>query len=161
MSRKVEKIISLEEYQYAELTLADQELIREAKVAANNAHAPYSQFKVGAALRLKDGRIVKANNQENASYPVGICAERVALAYAFANDSKAVVSAIAVVARKQDAPETVPVTPCGMCRQAISEYETKQSSPIRILMEAPEGRVYVSANIDNLLPFKFSDNDLK
>lgn len=136
-----------------ELHAADLELVERAIAAAARAYAPYSRFYVGAALRKADGRIVEGNNQENASFPAGICAERAALHYAMAMDPKAVVDAIAVAVPqvKGDAP----VSPCGICRQALLEQESRQGAPLRILLAASSGSVIEVARAADLLPLHF------
>jgi cytidine deaminase len=137
----------------SDLSLADQDLVERAKQSAARAYAPYSRFFVGAALRKADGDVVEGNNQENASFPAGICAERAALHYAMAIDPKAVVEVIAVAVPqvKGDAP----VSPCGICRQALLEQETRQGAPLRILLAASSGSVIEVSRAADLLPLHF------
>lgn len=132
-------------------------LINKAKEAAENAYAPYSNFLVGAALQLESGQTLSGNNQENAVFPAGICAERVVLAYAHANWPQTKPLKIAVVARRRDKEMYAYVTPCGICRQTLTEYEQKFKSPIEIYMLGADGQVLKAAGVDELLPFKFSD----
>lgn len=134
-----------------------QLLVNHAKEAAEKAHAPYSNFLVGAALLLEDGNILTGNNQENAVFPAGICAERVVLTYAHANWPQIKPLKIAVVARKRDIEDYAFVTPCGICRQTLTEYEQKFRSAIEIFMLGPDEQVLIAAGVDDLLPFKFSD----
>jgi cytidine deaminase len=143
-----------------ELPEAVRELIEAAQSAALRAYAKYSQFQVGAALRLKDGSIISGNNQENACYPAGLCAERVAFFSAKSQYPDAAISSVAVVAKKMDEHTFRVAAPCGSCRQVMSEYENNQTSPIILYMLGGDGKVYESASIENLLPYKFSEASL-
>jgi cytidine deaminase len=135
-------------------------LVDKAKQAATQAYAPYSGFQVGAALLLKTGEIITGNNQENSSYPAGLCAERVAIFTASAQNPQAEFRAIAICAKKSNLNQFVSITPCGSCRQVMSEYEEKQNTPIEIIMMAEGDKYYLSHSVDNLLPFKFSPKHL-
>jgi cytidine deaminase len=157
MSKKIEKTVTLELYPWDELTEEVQLLITKAKEASENAYAPYSNFMVGAALQLDNGEVLSGNNQENASYPVGICAERVVLGYSHAHYPDAKPLKIAIVAKRRNEPEYATVSPCGLCRQTISEYEQRYNQPIEIYMLKPNGEVLKAGSIDELLPFKFHD----
>lgn len=137
------------------------ELIEEAKKAAQQAYAPYSRFLVGAALKLKNGKIIRGNNQENAAYPSGLCAERVACFAAKSQYPNEAIEMIAIVAKNATADHYKLATPCGSCRQSMSEYENHQESPIRLYLLGDDGQVYESESIENLLPYKFSDKNLK
>lgn len=128
--------------------------------AATQAYAPYSQFEVGAAVKLKNGEIVLGNNQENAVYPAGLCAERVAFFAAKANHPEEDIEAVAIAAKAKEAPDYSFASPCGSCRQVMSEYENSQKSHIKLYLAGEKGSVYMSQSIDNLLPFKFSDENL-
>lgn len=139
----------------------DRELLGKAQQATFGAYAPYSNFYVGAALRLEDGTVVTGNNQENAAYPAGLCAERVALFYASSNFPDRQVTAIAISARAEEFEISHPVTPCGSCRQVIAETESRQSRPVRILMKGDSGKIYITNGIANLLPFMFRADELK
>ncbi len=143
------------------LPTEDQELLKKAQKAVKQAYAPYSDFNVGAAILLQNGKIVTGNNQENAAYPSGLCAERVALFYANANYPKVGVKAIAVTVKSNLQIVTEPVTPCGACRQVISEYENLFEKPIRIIMSGEKGKILVTSSIENLLPFMFNKKHLK
>jgi cytidine deaminase len=138
-----------------ELSGMDQELLVRARRMAATAYAPYSGFGVGAAVLLDDGQILTGNNQENAAYPSGLCAERVVLFHAGANfpGRKIRKLMIAIHSGKKE-PQRV-YAPCGGCRQVISEYETKQQEPIEILFEGPEGYITIAPGISDLLPFTF------
>lgn len=159
MADKIQHVISLDVYEKAsQLAAEDQQLLSEAEKISASAYAPYSQFKVGAAVLLDNGKIISGNNQENAAYPSGLCAERVALFYAGAQHPQAHVKAIAIICH---ANSKDPVTPCGACRQVIAEYEQKQQKKIRIIMGVPGRRVFVASGIESLLPFMFGGKDLK
>lgn len=137
-----------------------QLLIQKAKEASYSAYAPYSDFNVGAAVQLDNDIIVTGNNQENAVYPTGLCAERVALFAASSQYPKNAVKRMAIMAQKGKKGKFLPATPCGGCRQAISEYETKGKIPIRVLMMGPHHTLYLVNNSDSLLPLKFSPDSL-
>jgi len=128
--------------------------------ARKSAYAPYSKFKVGAALRLDNGEIVIGSNQENASYPSGLCAERTAIYYAGAKYPNAKIQVMAITAASQNQKTTNPIPPCGACRQAISEYEVKQEAPIEIYFMGEEGKVIKSNSLANLLPLVFDKSAL-
>jgi cytidine deaminase len=123
--------------------------------ATEKAYAPYSSFHVGAALLLENGMIIKGNNQENAAFPSGLCAERVAIFYAGANHPGVRIMGIAVTAKSVNYTKGEPVTPCGSCRQSLLEYELNQQSDIPIYMVSPSGEVIVSKSIKQLLPLYF------
>ncbi len=160
--KKVDHIVSLEVYSSAkELNEADLELLNKAKEISKSAYAPYSQFYVGAALRLKSGKIITGSNQENVAYPSGLCAERVAIFYANAQFPTDEVEAIAINAHAEKFDVSHPISPCGSCRQAIAEYEIKQKKEIRIIMGANTGEIHVCSGIKSLLPFMFNEEELK
>ncbi len=142
-----------------ELPASDRALLQAAKRAATKAYAPYSQFKVGAALRLADGQIITGNNQENVAYPSGLCAERVALFYASANYPDVPVEAIAITANTQAFKLTSAVTPCGSCRQVMAETEKKQKNNIRVIMPG-DNTILVAETCRQLLPLMFEANGL-
>jgi cytidine deaminase len=137
----------------------DQLLLNKAKEIAKNAYAPYSNFKVGAAVLLDNGTIVTGNNQENAAYPSGTCAERTAVFYASAQYPTSKVKAIAVIT--DNVKQIEPVTPCGSCRQALAEYEIKFREPIRVIMGSASGKVFVAKSVESLLPLMFNQDHLK
>lgn len=137
-----------------ELPEPDQVLLRAAHAAALRAYAPYSKFLVGAALRTKSGELFTGNNQENASFPAGICAERTALHATMSLDRDTVVETMAVVVPSVKGDK--PVSPCGICRQALLEQEARQGGiPIRLLMGAPDGPVVELKSAGALLPLSF------
>ncbi|MBX2964458.1 MAG: cytidine deaminase [Cyclobacteriaceae bacterium] len=141
----------------------DQEskyLAHKAKEAANHAHAPYSKFTVGAALILEDGSVVTGANYENAAYPSGMCAERVALYAASAQHADKRIMKIAVVAKKKGGKELVPASSCGPCRQVMLEFETNQKKPISIVMQTDENTWVIAPSAASLLPFSFTKDNL-
>jgi cytidine deaminase len=154
-NKKVSYIHTLEMIPADNLTEIQATLIDLATKATDKAYAPYSNFRVGAALVLSDGHTFWANNQENISFPAGICAERVLLSYTHANFPELQPLTIAIVAKSLNNAEPATISPCGLCRQSISEYEMKFGSPIEILMLQPDGSVIKANGIDELLPFKF------
>jgi cytidine deaminase len=139
-----------------DLSKQEAELLQAAQKMVKTAHAPYSEFHVGAAVLLENGKIVTGNNQENAAYPSGLCAERVAIFYASAQYPKSAVKAIAVAVKSKNVVVSEPLSPCGACRQVIAEYENKFESPIRIIMSGEKGKICVANSIESLLPLMFS-----
>lgn len=137
-----------------------QNLMITAIDARNNAYAPYSKFHVGAALLLDNGEIVIGSNQENASYPSGLCAERTAVYYAGAKYPKSKIRRMAISASSQNQVTDTPIPPCGACRQAIAEYEIKQDQPIEIFFMGAQGKVLKSSSLANLLPLLFDNSVL-
>lgn len=145
--------------QLAEFSKEDQELIAYAIEALDNSYAKYSNFNVGAAIRLSDGKIIKGANQENASFPAGLCAERTAIFAAQAHYPDLSITALAVAARNSSGILNKPITPCGICRQVIQEIESRYHNPVRILLYGKDG-VYAVDGIDKLLPLSFIGDDL-
>ena len=139
---------------------SDAELLQQALEATGNAYAPYSQFQVGAAARLTNGVILTGTNQENASYPVGICAERVLLSVAAVRFPGIAIESMAISYRSNKRKSNVPVSPCGMCRQALVEYETRVKTPMRLIFGGETGEVLVVESALYLLPFAFGDQHL-
>lgn len=132
-----------------------KELMTSATKARDNAYAPYSKFKVGAAILLDNDNVVTGSNQENASYPSGLCAERTAIYYAGAKYPNAKILKMAITASSQNQVTDTPIPPCGACRQAIAEYEIKQEQPIEIYFMGAKGKVVKSNSLANLLPLGF------
>ncbi|GAA4269427.1 cytidine deaminase [Hyunsoonleella aestuarii] len=135
-------------------------LIQKAIKSREMAYAPYSEFKVGAAILLDNGEVVTGNNQENASYPSGLCAERTAIYYAGANYPDAKIVRMAISASSNNNITTKPIPPCGACRQAIAEYEIKQNVPIEIYFMGKTGNVMRSNSLSDLLPLVFDKSQL-
>ena len=142
-----------------ELPQMGQNLMNRAIEIRKNAYAPYSQFRVGAAILLDNGEIVIGSNQENAAYPSGLCAERVAIFHAGAVYPEATILKIAITAASDNNSTAIPVPPCGACRQSIAEYEIRQNTPIKIYYMGETGEIHQSDSLKNLLPFMF-DNKL-
>lgn len=136
------------------------DLIAEAKKARLSAYAPYSNFAVGAAILLKNGKIVTGSNQENASYPSGLCAERTAVYYASSKYPNIKILKIAIVAGLLNGKTSTPVPPCGACRQSIAEYEINQNSPIEIYFMGTSGSIIKSNSLKNLLPLLFDKSQI-
>lgn len=143
-----------------ELSEDIQTLMKTAVEARENAYAPYSNFKVGAAILLEDNQVVTGNNQENAAYPSGLCAERVAIFHASAMYPDKKISTIALTARSENKILRIPTPPCGACRQVIAEYEIKQDQPITIYFMAEKGKVIKVDSIKALLPLVFEPSYL-
>lgn len=147
-------------FRFTELEPEIQVLINKAKEQVENAYAPYSNFHVGAAVLLQNGALFAGNNQENAAYPSGLCAERVALFYANAQFPDVPVRAIAIAAHTAKEYLAFPITPCGSCRQVLLEAETRFDSPIDIYMYGTEC-IYHIENAAQLLPLRFEKKSLK
>lgn len=145
----------------AELTPDDRDLLNAARRIARDAWAPYSQFYVGAALRLANDEIVTGNNQENVAYPSGLCAERVAIYSAGALHPDVPVTTIAVSCRSSQFEVNKPMSPCGACRQAMAEYEIRWKQPIRVILAGETGAVQVVNSIRDLLPLLFEADQLR
>ena len=137
-------------------------LFHACKKAVEQAYAPYSTFRVGAAVLLEDGSIYEGNNQENAAYPSGLCAERVALFYASAIKPDIAVKAVAVTIDYSNNPDFEDIiSPCGGCRQVIAEYEHKFDQAIKIYLLGKENKVCMIDSMKVLLPFYFSGDILR
>lgn len=138
-----------------ELEPKDLALLRQAHEAVDNSYAPYSKFHVGAAVRLANGAVVKGNNIENAAYPSGLCAERVALFAAQAQYPDVPIEAIALTAQSEHSEVNEPIAPCGACRQVMVEAEQRSKRPLRIICQGHTGPVMVFEGIETLMPFIF------
>jgi len=144
-----------------ELNEADAWLLLKAHDATGLSYAPYSNFFVGAVAKLINGEIVAGANQENASYPVGICAERVLLSVISSLYPDVPVETIAISYRSETIASDHPVAPCGICRQSLQEYESRMQHPVRLILGGVEGKIHVMPNAAMLLPLSFSNQDLK
>ena len=138
-----------------ELPTDIQNLMHEAVAIRKTAYAPYSHFKVGTAILLDNGEIILGSNQENAAYPSGLCAERVAVFYAGAKYPEAKILKMAISAASDNTTTSAPIPPCGACRQSLAEYEIKQNTPIEIYFMGEIGSIYKSDSLKNLLPLLF------
>ncbi|HEY9006377.1 cytidine deaminase [Ohtaekwangia sp.] len=143
-----------------DLDTVSKELVQKAKDALAHAYAPYSNFMVGAAALLDDGSVITGMNQENAAYPSGLCAERVALFSAYALYPHVKILKIAVTAQKRNEPDLTPATCCGECRQVLLEFENRQQAPIEIVMQSQDGKWVKAPSASSLLPFAFSNASL-
>lgn len=144
-----------------ELSSQDAWLLNEARGVTEAAYAPYSNFNVGAVAKMANGEIVAGTNQENASYPAGICAERVLLSSAATLYPQVAIETIAISYNNMNGISDHPISPCGICRQSLSEYEERMHQPIRLILSGLEGKVYIIEKSSNLLPLSFGSDDLK
>ncbi len=145
-----------------ELPEADKNLLLEAREAVKSSYAPYSQFHVGCALLLANGKIIRGSNQENIAYPSGLCAERVAIFYAGAQYPDVPVMAMAITVKAQMVEIKEPIMSCGACLQSISEYEKKFEQAIRTILQGETGDIYVSEKgTIAFLPYQFYVKELK
>jgi cytidine deaminase len=153
--------INFKEYaNLSELTKTDFSLCNEAVKALQNSHSPYSKFRVGAALRLRSGKIIHGSNQENVAYPSGLCAERVALFTWGATCPDDPIEAMAVTAQTDEFEILQPTASCGACLQVLAEYEKKQESPIEIILFCNNGPAWKMKGVESFLPFLFFENRL-
>lgn len=155
---------SFEYLQYEDvqfLAPEDAALLVHAQGATGHAYAPYSKFRVAAVVKLDNGQTVTGTNQENASYPVGICAERTALSAASSLYPGIGIEAIAVSYDNENGSSNSPISPCGLCRQTLVEYEMRQGKPIRIIMGGQTGAILLIDSVRDLLPFSFSADSMK
>jgi len=143
-----------------ETPLQIQNLMKKAMTARENAYAPYSKFHVGTAILLDNNEIITGNNQENASYPSGLCAERAAIYYAGSNYPKTKILVMAIVAGSTKNPTIKPIPPCGACRQALSEYEVKQNTAMELYFMGTSGQIAFSKSVENILPWVFDKSVL-
>jgi cytidine deaminase len=144
-----------------ELSIADAGLLSAARDATKLAYAPYSKFAVGAVALLSNGKTVTGTNQENASYPVGICAERVLLSCIATQHPGIPVNTIAISYHNLNGDSSHPISPCGICRQSLSEYEERVNQSIRIILSGSSGEVYIIEKASQLLPLSFSARDFE
>ena len=153
MPNKIKLEVFLDEYVSAsDLPKDIQTLLTKARANLGNAYAPYSNFKVSAAVLLENGKIILGSNQENNAFPSGLCAERVALFAASAGYPELAITKVGIVASSADTL----LRPCGGCLQVMAEYQSRQKSPIEIIMESSNGVVQVASSVQMLLPFTFS-----
>jgi cytidine deaminase len=143
-----------------ELPEIEKKLIEKAKSASVNAYAPYSNFLVGAALLLENGEIITGNNQENAAYPSGLCAERTAMFYANANYPDVPVTTMALAAQNTGGFLKDPIAPCGSCRQVLLETEQRYGKKLRILLYGAS-EIAILESVKDLLPLSFGMEALK
>jgi cytidine deaminase len=144
-----------------ELKEEDAWLLNEAREVTQHAYAPYSNFHVGAVAKLANGEIVAGSNQENASFPVGLCAERVLLASASSLYPKVPIESLAISYQSGMGGSDHPISPCGICRQSLQEFEMRVAHPIRLILGGMEGKIYVISRASALLPLAFTSEELK
>lgn len=160
--RNFEVITKVTEYaSESELPEDDRLLLEQSRSAGAEAYAPYSEFYVGAALRMENGTVVTGSNQENVAYPSGLCAERVAVFAAGAQFPGVAPQTMAISCHSDHFPIDQPLSPCGACRQVLAEYENRFGQPIRILLGSDKGPVYVLDSVKSLLPLLFEADKLK
>jgi cytidine deaminase len=145
----------------AELPEEQQWLLKEAREVTANAYAPYSKFQVGAVAKLHNGEIVAGSNQENASFPVGLCAERVLLASVSSLFPRVPIETIAISYKSEHLKSDHPISPCGICRQSLQEFESRVSHPVQLVLGGMEGPVYVIDSASRLLPLAFTSEELR
>jgi cytidine deaminase len=160
----MQKELTLHYAEYASdkaLSAADGELLQAAREATVNAYAPYSHFRVGAAARLVNGVVITGTNQENASFPAGICAERTLLSVAGAQYPGVAIETLAISYHNENGVSDRPISPCGICRQSLQEFEQRTGRPIRVILGGETGSVIVLERSGLLLPFAFSADELR
>ena len=140
---------------FTELNDEDKMLLKTAQDAASIAYAPYSDFNVGAAAKLSNGEIVRGGNQENASFPAGLCAEGVVMAVAASRFPRVPMETLAISYQSSRAESDHPVSPCGICRQSLEEFRAKTGSPVRLLMGGMSGKIFEVNDASSLLPLAF------
>lgn len=145
----------------AELAADDAALLEEARAITKAAYAPYSNFFVGAAAKLSNGVLFKGTNQENASYPVAICAERTLMSAAATEYPGVAIETMAISYDNKNGESIKPISPCGVCRQMLAEFEDRTGHSIKIILGGLTGEVYIIHTAKNLLPLTFTSDDLK
>ena len=159
--KKIEIIASATLYNdISELSTEDKALMSQAIESRETAYAPYSKFSVGAALLLDNNKIVLGNNQENAAYPSGMCAERVAIWKAGSDFPGVKIKKLAISASSKISKVDKPIGPCGACRQTLSEYEINQKEPMEVIFMGEYGEVVKTNSLLSLLPFSFDNSYL-
>lgn len=143
------------------LSSEDAFLLQQARDITQHSYAPYSQFHVGAAARLTNGEIITGTNQENASYPVAICAERVLLSALSSRFPGTAVTTMAISFQNHKGVSKHPITPCGMCRQALVEHQFHFGQVIRLILSGQVGEVYIIQDASSLLPLGFTAKDMR
>ena len=152
--------IKIHFYEMEELPKEERELVERAIAATDHAYAKYSNFRVGAAIRLSDGSVMIGANQENAAFPSGLCAERTAIFAAQAQYPEKAITMLAVAARNENGLLKEPVTPCGSCRQVMLEVEDRYQQPMKVLLYGTDG-VYVIDSAKDMVPLSFLSENLK
>ncbi|NNE54736.1 MAG: cytidine deaminase [Flavobacteriales bacterium] len=161
---KKEEFVSIDYHSYSSsdsLQPDDRDLLIKAREVLPSSYAPYSLFHVAAAVQLSNGQVVTGTNQENAAYPSGLCAERVAVFAAMHQFPNSAITTIAITAESENFEVDHPIAPCGACRQVLLEYEMNQKSPIKVILQGKTGRILVIDDAVSLLPFFFHEQGLK
>ena len=159
--KKQESIFSYDIYDSAsDLPKADAELLMAARAVTKDAYAPYSHFRVGAVAKLANGQLVSGTNQENASFPVGICAERTLLSAAASLYPGVAIDTLAISYNNENGPSDQPISPCGICRQSLQESEQRGGRPIRLILGGQQGKVFIIPRASFLLPLAFTADEL-
>lgn len=154
--------VSFDEYQDSNsLNPLDAELLKSAREAIQLSYAPYSNFQVGAAARLSNGVILKGSNQENASFPAGLCAERVLLSICSSLYPGMAVTDMAISYFNKLGESNRPISPCGVCRQSLCEYENVVQHPIRLILGGSQGKIFIIKKATDLLPLAFTSADMQ
>ncbi len=160
--KETQIIVEIKEYDSVkELSIWESKLLSQASAALNYSYSPYSNFSVGAAALLSNGELVLGSNQENASFPAGICAERSAIYNAVHQFKDEAIQAMAITVSSEEFEVTSPIAPCGICRQVLLETELQQGSDIHIILRGSKGRIYTLPNANSLLPIYFFEKGLK
>ncbi len=155
--RRKDIITSIEVANYEELNETDRHLVDLAREATLRSYAPYSHFRVGAALLLDNGEVVTGSNQENAAYPSGTCAERTTAFYAHSRYPEAKFVTLAIAARDTSGEEiSSPISPCGACRQSLLEFETLGGADVKVILAGAK-EIYILPSVRSLLPLCFSE----
>jgi cytidine deaminase len=161
MQQKELRLLYTEYGSDRELTADDAALLAAARAATGHAYAPYSHFRVGASARLVNGAIVTGANQENASYPAGICAERTLLSVAATQYPGVGIDTLAISYDNEKGPSDRPISPCGICRQSLQEFEQRTGKAMRVVLGGMEGKVLVLPGSGLLLPLAFTSDEMK
>jgi cytidine deaminase len=160
--QKKEEVFTYEIYDSVEeLNEQDAQLLQMAKAVTKYAYAPYSNFRVGAAARLQNGQTVTGTNQENASFPAGICAERTLLSAASSLYPGIPIDTLAISYDNGNGPSDRPISPCGICRQSLQEFEQRTGRPIRLLLGGQKGKIFSIPSSGQLLPLAFTADEMK
>jgi len=145
----------------SELSQEDALLLEEARNTTKHSYAPYSRFCVAAVAKLSNEKIIAGTNQENASYPAGICAERVLLSSVSSQHPGIAIETIAITYNNENGESNRPISPCGICRQSLQEYENRQNNPIRLILSGMNGKVFMISKSSLLMPLAFTADELK
>jgi cytidine deaminase len=144
-----------------ELPEDQKHLLEKAREITASAYAPYSNFQVGAVARMANGEVVVGSNQENASFPAGLCAERVLLSSVSSLYPRIPVETVAISYKSEHVKSDHPISPCGICRQSLQEYESRVNHPIQLILGGITGPVYVIDSASRLLPLAFTSEELR